>query len=220
MKITTQARWESIDDFLAGKPPISENSFDYDGIIVLCKKGRNNLATAANQGNQNTSQAQGIANSATTLANGEVNSSGGLSPLVAKQLSNEQSMIGANYKNAAAAAQKGLTMRGMGAAPTGASSSITNTAINNANTAKTGAIGNAFATQNQLNNSAYAQPLNALQTANGGVNAATNAGTALNKAGSLGGDIFSGLSGLTGIGANLVGMGGLNNLGSNLMNGK
>src|SRR6185437_3854313 len=136
-----------------------EEGFDYEGPVAECKKGRNNLQTAANQGNQNTTTAQGIEQQGQNIANAEVNTQGGLSPLVAKQLANEKAQIGKTYQGAATAAGKGLAMRGMGAAPTGAASSLTNTAINNAGNAETGAVGNAFGEQNQLNNTALQQPL-------------------------------------------------------------
>lgn len=173
------------------------------------KKGRGALGNAASAGQTNTTDAQNIAGKATNIADSEVNTNGGLSPLVSKQLANEQGAIGKAYTGASQAAQRGLTQRGMGVAPSGLSASITNTGINNAGQAQTGAVGNAFGTQNQLNNSAYAQPLNAINTANGGVSATTNAGTALNKAGSTLGDIGSGLSGLAGIGSSLFSAGGI-----------
>lgn len=172
------------------------------------KKGRGALGNAASAAQTNTTNAQNIGDQATKIANSEVNTNGGLSPLVAKQLANEKGQIGKTYSTAAQAADRGLSMRGMGVAPSGLSASIKNTAINNEGQAETGAVGNAFGTQNELNNTAYTQPLNAITAANGGVNATTNAGTALNKAGSTLGDIGTGLSGLAGIGANLGTMGG------------
>lgn len=172
------------------------------------KKGRGALGAATSAGQTNTTQAQGIANQGQKIADSEINTSGGLSPLVSKQLANEQGAIGKAYSTAAQGADRGLSMRGMGVAPSGLSASIKNTAINNAGQAQTGAVGNAFGTQNQLNNTALKQPLDALQVANGGVEATTNAGTALNKAGSTLGDIGAGLTGLGGIGANIGTMGG------------
>lgn len=167
------------------------------------KKGRGALNNAASAGQTATQTGQGITNQAMGVANSEVNTNGGLSPLVAKQLSNEQGLIGKSYADASRAADRGLSMRGMGVAPSGLSASIKNTAINNAGQAQTGAVGNAFGTQNQLNNTAFAQPISALNATTGGINATTNAGTALNKAGSTLGDIGSGLSGLAGIGTSV-----------------
>lgn len=203
MRITTKLTI----DMLTGK--VLEHIWhDYTGPVAECKKGRGELRGAANAGAVNTKQAQDIANTTQNIAGSEVNTNGGLSPLVAKQLANEKGMIGKSYADASRAADRGLSMRGMGVAPSGLTASIRNTGINNAGTAQTGAVGNAFGLQNQLNNTAYTQPLNAINAANGGVDATTNAGMALNKAGSTLGDIGSGLSGLAGIGASLGTMGG------------
>lgn len=173
------------------------------------KKGRGALGNAATAGQNNTTQAQDIANQGRKIADSEINTNGGLSPLVSKQLANEQGAIGKAYSTAAQGADRGLSMRGMGVAPSGLSASIKNTAINNAGEAQTGAVGGAFGTQNQLNNTALEQPLNALKVANGGVDATTSAATSLNKAGSTLGDIGSGLTGLAGIGTSLFGAGGM-----------
>jgi hypothetical protein len=202
VKITTRATFDFEGNL------IEWEGFDYDGPVAECKKGRENLQKAADAGNANTTQAQGVAKQGQDIANSEINTSGGLSPLVAKQLANEQGMIGKTYSSAAQAANKGLAMRGMGAAPTGMQSSINNTAINNAGMAQTGAVGRAFGTQNELNNNALKIPLEAINTANGSVNAATGAGQAVNQAGSTLGDIGQGLSGLASIGGSVFGAGG------------
>ena len=188
--------------------------FEYFGPVAECKKGRNNLQTAANQGNQDTSTAQGIEQQGQNIANSEISTNGQLSPLVSKQLANEKAQIGKTYATSAQAAGKGLAMRGMGAAPTGAASSLTNTAINNAGNAETGVVGNAFGEQNELNNTALTQPLNAVNTANEGIGAATNAGEAVNKAGSTLGDIASGLGTIVGLGTGMAGFGKAGGLGS------
>lgn len=209
VQITTRAVYASIDDFINNLQPTIWDGFEYDGPTAELKKGRNNLQSAADAGNANTTQAQHIANQGQQIANSEINTEGGLSPLVSKQLANEKGQIGKAYADAAGAADRGLSMRGMGVAPSGLSSSIKNTAINNRGIAETGAIGNAFGTQNELNQNALKIPLGALSVANGGVDSATNAGTALSKAGSTLGDIGSGLSGLAGIGGSLFGAGGM-----------
>lgn len=178
------------------------------------KKGRGALGNAAQAGQTATQSGQNLVGQGQKIADSEINTSGGLSPLVSKQLANEQGMIGKTYADASRAANRGLSMRGMGVAPTGLTASIANTGINNAGTAQTGAVGNAFGTQNQLNNTALAQPISALNATTNGVNATTNAGTALNKAGSTLGDIGSGLSGLAGIGGSLFGAGGMFGKGS------
>jgi len=208
LRVITKLTYASIDDFINNAQPLTEEGYDYSGPVAELKKGREQLASAANAGEANTKSAQNIGDITTKLAGSEVNMNGGLSPLVAKQLANEQGLIGKTYADASRAADRGLAMRGMGVAPSGLSASIRNTGINNAGQAETGAVGNAFGLQNTLNNTAYNQPLNALNVANSGVGATTGAGTALNKAGSTWGDIGSGLSGLTGIGSSLFGKGG------------
>jgi hypothetical protein len=92
----------------------------------------------------------------------------------------------------------------MGVAPSGLQASIQNSAINNAGQAKTGAIGNAFGTQNELNNTALSQPISALNATTGGVNASTGASQALSNMPTFGGQVFSGLQGLAGTGTNFV----------------
>lgn len=179
------------------------------------KKGRGALGNAAQAGQTATQSGQNLVGQGQKIADSEINTSGGLSPLVSKQLANEQGMIGKTYADASRAANRGLSMRGMGVAPTGLTSSIVNTGINNAGTAQTGAVGNAFGTQNQLNNTALAQPISALNATTNGVNATTNAGTALNSAGSTLGDVGAGLSGLAGIGGSLFGAGGMFGKGKN-----
>lgn len=178
------------------------------------KKGRGALGNAAQAGQTATQSGQNLVGQGQKIADSEIDTSGGLSPLVSKQLANEQGMIGKTYADASRAANRGLSMRGMGVAPTGLTSSIVNTGINNAGTAQTGAVGNAFGTQNQLNNTALAQPISALNATTNGVNATTNAGTALNSAGSTLGDVGAGLSGIAGIGGSLFGAPGMFGKGS------
>lgn len=213
--------------------------YEYDGTIDECKKGRGQLSSAANAGVKSTNSAMGIAgqdagiqggyrNQGNQIANSEINTNGGLSPLVAKQLANEQGQIGKAYSTASQAAQRGLSQRGMGVAPSGMNASITNSAINNAGQAQTGAVGNAFGTQNALNNGVMNydvgqqnlyNPLNALQVANQGVGATTGASSALNKAGSTLGDIGSGVGTLMGAATGLTGLGGLTGIGRSVYNG-
>ena len=100
-------------------------------------------------GNQNQAYSTG-----NNIVDAGLNTSGGLSPLVSKQLANEQGLTGKAFQGQAQAGLRGLTQRGMGAAPTGLESSIRNTAINNAGQAETGNIGQAFGRQNELNNQA------------------------------------------------------------------
>ena len=49
-------------------------------------------------GENNIASGQGILGNATNVANSEVNTSGGLSPLVGKQLANEEGQIGKAYQ--------------------------------------------------------------------------------------------------------------------------
>jgi len=179
------------------------------------KKGRGTLGTAASGATGNIGTANNLEQQGQNIANSEINTSGGLSPLVSKQLANQTGAINKAYSDQAEAADRGLAQRGMGVAPSGMSASIKNTAINNAGQATTGAVGNAFGTQNTLNNTALSQPLSALNAGTGAVNSAVGAGKALNTAGSTLGDIGSGLSGLAGIGGSLFGAGGMFGKGSN-----
>lgn len=241
MLITTHVSY-SIEDFIKNgvkAEPISWTGYFYSGPIAMCKKGRSGL-----QQNQNT--ANGLASSASNLVgtdqgiqsgyrnqgnqlmNSMTNTNGGLSTGLTKQLANEEGQTGQAYARTAAAGLRGMAARGMGNAPTGAASSIANTAGNNAAGAQTGEIGNAFGEQNQLNlaGANYDQgqqqlynPLAAIQAGSGAVDAATKAGQAVNTAGSTLGDIGSGLGTVAGLGSSLVGMGGLSNVGGKLMNG-
>lgn len=196
MLITTRASYRSIEDFLDGNNPLIWEGFEWRGPVVELKKGRGALNKAAGSAGQNVNNAQGTVNNTNAIAGSEVNTTGGLSPLVSKQLANEKAQIGQAYQGAAAAAKRGLAMRGMGVAPSGMDASVTNTSINNQGRAETGATGNAFATQNELNNTAYNPVIAAENAETGAVNSETGAGSALNRAGSTVGDIGTGLSGL------------------------
>jgi hypothetical protein len=99
-------------------------------------------------------------------------------------------------------------MRGMGSAPSGLSASLTNTGINNMGEAQTGAIGGAFGEQNQLNQTAYNPVIASENAGNGAVNASTGANTALAGMPSTAGNVFSGLSGLSGIASQAAGING------------
>ena len=96
----------------------------------------------------------------------------------------------------------------MSAAPSGLQASITNSAINNAGQAKTGAIGNAFGTQNELNQTALNPAISALGATTGATNAATGANTALSQMPSTGANVFSGLQGLAGMASKSAGIAG------------
>lgn len=168
--------------------------------MATAGKGQQIKTTAA--GLNDITSGQNLVNEGQNIANSEINTSGGLSPLVSKQLANESGMIGKTYQSAGQAAQRGLSQRGMGVTPSGLSASITNTGINNAGMAKTGAVGNAFATQNNLNNTALSQPISALNTTNGSVNASTGANTAASQMPTTAGNIFSGLQGLSNMAVN------------------
>lgn len=219
MKVTTYANYVSIDDFLNNIPPTSWRGFEHSGPIAELKKGRNQLTSASNAGVANTGTAQGLEQQGQNIANSEIATQGNLSPLVSKQLANERGLIGNAYSGATQAAQRGLANRGMGAAPSGLQSSIANTAINNQGKAETEATGNAFGAQNQLNNTALNIPLAGVNAVNQGVGATTEAGTALNKAGSLAGDIGSGLGGLLGTATGLNKLGGFSGIGRSVWKG-
>lgn len=167
-------------------------------------EGTGNAKKTSNAGVSNIGTGQNLVNQGEDIANSEINTSGGLSPLVSRQLANEKGMIGKTYASSAQAADRGLSQRGMGVAPSGLTASIRNTGINNEGTAETGAIGNAFGTQNQLNNTALAQPTNALNATNGAVSASTGANNSVMNAPTLAGSIMGGLSGLSGVAKNVL----------------
>lgn len=73
---------------------------------------------------------------------------GGLNPYLSQQFANEKSQIGRAYGDQLAAAQKGLTERGMSAAPSGMQASMINSNNRNVGAAETGAYQQQL--QNQL----------------------------------------------------------------------
>ena len=158
--------------------------------------GRSNQQNTVKQAGQDVTTGQGLENQAQNLASADMNLNGGLSPLVSRQLAGNEAAIGKSYASAAQGAQRGLAQRGMSAAPSGLQASITNSAVNNAGQAKTGAIGNAFGTQNELNQTALNPAISALGATTGATNAATGANTALSQMPSTGANVFSGLQGL------------------------
>ena len=178
--------------------------------------GNKGLGTTATAATNNIGTGQGVENQAQNIANSSINTSGGLSPLVSKQLANETGLIGKSYTSAAQAANRGLSQRGMGIAPSGLSASINNSAINNEGLADTNAVGGAFGTQNQLNQTAL-NPVIAAEGANTGqINAATGANQAVNNENTILGDVGLGISGLSGL-ANSAGnvMGGIGKMNGN-----
>ena len=165
------------------------------------------MSTAGNKGLKTGATAAGAAlgtdagtvGQAQNIAGSEINTSGGLSPLVSKQLANEQGLIGKAYTTQAQAANRGLAQRGMGVAPSGLSASINNTAINNAGMQDTNAVGGAFGTQNQLNQTALNPVIASEGAESNGLNASTNANTAYSQMPTTLGNIGTGLSGLASI---------------------
>jgi hypothetical protein len=162
--------------------------------------GRSNQQSTVKQAGQDVTTGQGLENQGQNIASSEINTSGGLSPLVSRQLANNEGQIQKSYASAAQGAQRGLAQRGMSAAPSGLQASITNSAVNNAGQAKTGAIGNAFGTQNELNQTALNPAISALGATTGATNAATGANQALAAMPTTAGNIFSGLQGLGNLG--------------------
>jgi hypothetical protein len=158
--------------------------------------GRGAQEGTVKQAGQNITTGQGLENQGQGIASSEIDTAGGLSPLISKQLANNEGQIQKSYASAAQGAQRGLAQRGMSAAPSGLQASITNSAINHAGEAKTGAIGNAFGTQNELNQTALNPAINALGATTGATNAATGANTALSQMPTMAGQVFSGLQGL------------------------
>ena len=159
-------------------------------------QGKGNQKTAVNTGTAALNTDAGTVGQAQNVADSEINTSGGLSPLVSKQLANEQGLIGKAYTTQAQAANRGLSQRGMGVAPSGLSASINNTAINNAGMQDTNAVGGAFGTQNQLNQTALNPVIAAEGAESNGLNASTNANTAYSNMPTTAGNIGLGLSGL------------------------
>ena len=170
--------------------------------------GRSNQQNTVKQAGQDVTTGQGLENQAQNLASADMNLNGGLSPLVSRQLAGNEAAIGKSYASAAQGAQRGLAQRGMSAAPSGLQASITNSAVNNAGQAKTGAIGNAFGTQNELNQTALNPAISALGATTGATNAATGANTALSQMPSTGANVFSGLQGLAGMASKSAGIAG------------
>ena len=158
--------------------------------------GNKGLATGATAAGAALGTDAGTVGQAQNIASSEINTSGGLSPLVSKQLANEQGLIGKAYTTQAQAANRGLAQRGMGVAPSGLSASINNTAINNAGMQDTNAVGGAFGTQNQLNQTALNPVIAAEGAESNGLNASTNANTAYSNMPTTAGNIGLGLSGL------------------------
>src|SRR5208282_174587 len=106
--------------------------------------GRGAQEGTVKQAGQGITTGQGLENQAQNIASSEINTNGGLSPLVSRQLANNEGQIGKAYTSAAQGAQRGLAQRGMSAAPSGLQASITNSAINNAGQAKSGAVNQAY----------------------------------------------------------------------------
>ena len=167
-------------------------------------QGHGNQKTAVNTGTAALNTDAGTVGQAQNIADSEINTSGGLSPLVSKQLSNEQGLIGKSYTSAAQAANRGLSQRGMGVAPSGLSASINNTAINNAGMQDTNAVGGAFGTQNQLNQTALNPVIAAEGAESNALNASTGANTAYSNMPTTTGNIGLGISGLAGVAGKLA----------------
>ena len=176
--------------------------------------GNKGLATGATAAGAALGTDAGTVGQAQNIASSEINTSGGLSPLVSKQLANEQGLIGKAYTTQAQAANRGLAQRGMGVAPSGLSASINNTAINNAGMQDTNAVGGAFGKQLELNNTALNPVIAAENAQTGAIGANTGANVAENQENTIGGDIGMGLSGLsslgTGVGNAMTGYGKMN----------
>ena len=219
MRITTRVTYASIDDFLNNAPPISWKGFEYSGPVAFCKKGRGSLDAAEKAGTTNTTTAQGVEGQDQNLVNSQTNLSGGLSPLVSKQLASEKGNIQQAYTGATQAASRGLAQRGMGVAPSGLSASITNTGINNEGKAETGATGEAFGVQNDLNNKAPGILQSGLSGVNQSIGATTDAASARSKAGSTLGDIGTGIGTLASAAGSVAGLGGFKGIGNSVMNG-
>jgi hypothetical protein len=177
--------------------------------LLMATQGVGQQKKTAAAGLNNVNNGQNLESQAQGIANNSLNLNGGLSSTVGKQLANESGQINRAYQGQAQASQRGLSARGMGVAPSGLSASIANTAGQNAGAAQTGAIGGAFNTQTQLNQSALNPAINAENATSNAIGQSTGANTALSQMPTMAGNIAGGLSGLAGVGTSLFGAQGM-----------
>lgn len=196
----------------------------YDGPVAECKKGREAAASAAGNANKLSGMATNIAHndvgkqdayaaSADPFAKSLVpGTNGALSPYAASQYEQDKRNIAKNYGDVSAVGIRNAGIRGMGGAPTGLSSSITNTAGRNAGEADT----NAYNTAQQTTLGAGLKgidflqgqegiydPIRAIGAGTGAAGTAAEAAAARNKMGSGLGDAMSAGGALAGIAAGI-----------------
>lgn len=213
MRVTTRAVWNSIEDFIADKPPVIWEGYDYVGPVASLKKGRENVEEAAKTQGKLASTAQGWANENRDATLGFNKSlipgqNGDLSPYVKAQLDKQKSDIAKTYGDIASTGMKAATARGFGSAPSGNIASIYNTAGRNAGEAERSAYADA---QNKtleagITGSQLLDPNKPLNEATGASSAEAQSGALRNKMGSGFSDVLGGLSGIVGLGTAALGL--------------
>ena len=203
MRITTSVTFQ-MTDVIGEYIEIERHSFEYDGPVASCKKGREqvqqNMKTAATQANTNNANSNAAYNTAQSLLQGDIGSTtpGSLTPAAQAQLGADNDNINRVYNGMRQQAFTTLGQRGFNNAPSG----FTLAAMNGINNAQAQDETNAYRqgqlnTQNQRNFATQEEgnlsgQQGQLGTANLGQS--TNAAVARNQMGSTLGDVLSGVS--------------------------
>lgn len=201
---------------------LAEDSFEYDGIVDLCKKGREQADTASKGANELGQRADNISKADVPIQKGYAAAgdpfakslipaaNGALSPYAAAQYEQNKRNIAKTYGDTAAVGLRGIAMRGMGGAPTGLQASIANTAGRNAGEADTNAYENAQQSTlgGGLKGLDYLQgeqqifdPTRAIAAGTGAYGTAGQVASLRSKMGSTLGDIGQGIGTVAGIAA-------------------
>lgn len=159
MRITTKIQWDSLDDFLTNRPPRVHEYVDYDGPVVLLKKGRETQEKIGDTALRNAGEDRSIQQGARAQADPFAASlmatkPGELSPYAKEQYGSQVRNINDTYGNNLRTGFKALAYRGMGG-PTGEMASVLNTAGRNRDFATTEAY-------NQAMQNTYGQGLQGL----------------------------------------------------------
>lgn len=195
-----------------------------DGPIAELKKGRETQQAVANQQLSNASSdaatrkaALGGVNNFTSQI--QSTAPGQLSPYARAQLASDMGNISTTYGNLKSAGLKGIAQRGLGAAPTGAVSSLTNSLDRAKGADENSAYENALKQQ-------YGENLDALK-ANMGIvgeynpeqdlSGASNSALDESRMGSTLGDIGGGIATVAGLGKSIAGLGGIRGIPGSLI---
>ncbi len=212
--VTTFARWASLDDFLAGRPPIRHTSVSYSTRLAFAKKGRETaeknmeFQTKLAQENQAKKEAE-FQKAEPFVQRLESTKPGELSDLSEAQLASDLRNIWDTYGRGMRSAYRTLAYRGLDSAPTGAEASILNTALRDRGAAETEAYNRAL-------ERTYGQGLQALQYRTGmqqlydplaPSEAAVKSAAYRSQMGSTLGDIGQGLSAGVGLATGLGALG-------------